>query len=308
MSNNSRPILAYFALGAVCVIWGTTYLALRVGVTQFPAFLFSVLRFLLAGPLLLGIMLTVGKASLPSKQVIIHQAITGLFMVTFGIAVVGWAEMYVSSGLAAIICSMMPIWVILINVSVNKEERPTFPILLGLLIGLSGIVLIFGEHLNELSNSVYTFGIILTFLANISWAAGSVWIKRKNENSNPFVNAGLQMFFGGVFLIPLSLVFDDYRTIHWSGEVLFALGYLILFGSVAAYACYSYAIKKLPMTLVSLYAYINPIVAVVLGSLVLDEKMNIRVGVAIMITIAGIYIVNKGYQLKDLWKAQFSKS
>ena len=202
----------------------------------------------------------------------------------------------------------MPIWVILINVSVNKEERPNFPILLGLLIGMSGIILIFGEHFNDFSNPVYTFGIILTFLANICWAVGSVWIKKKNENTNPFVNAGLQMFFGGVFLVPLSLVFDDYRTIHWSGDVVASLLYLILFGSVAAFACYSYAIKKLPMTIVSLYAYINPIVAVILGWFVLDEKLNARIGVAILITIAGIYIVNKGYQLKDLWKAQFSKS
>src|SRR5258708_36358264 len=117
MSTSSRPLIAYLALGAVCVIWGTTYLALRVGVTQFPAFLFSVMRFLFAGPILLGIALTVGKGTLPGKQIMIHQAIAGLFMITFGISVVGWAEMYVSSGLAAIICSMMPIWVILINIA-----------------------------------------------------------------------------------------------------------------------------------------------------------------------------------------------
>jgi drug/metabolite transporter (DMT)-like permease len=202
----------------------------------------------------------------------------------------------------------MPIWVILINVSVNKNERPTFPILLGLLIGLSGIILIFGEHVADFSNGDYTVGIVLTFLANLSWAFGSVWTKKKNQNSNPFLNAGLQMLFGGLFLIPLSLVFDDYKTIHWSGEVAGALIYLILVGSVAAFACYSYAIKKLPMTILSLYAYINPIVAVVLGWLVLDEKFNSRIVIAIIVTVAGIYIVNKGYQLKDLWRAQFSKS
>ena len=308
MSNQSRPLIAYLALGAVCIIWGTTYLALRIGVTQFPPFLFSVMRFLCAGPILLGFMLTVGKATLPGRKSIFNQAVAGLLMVTLGISVVGWAEMYVSSGLAAIICSMMPIWVILINVSVNRNERPTFPIVLGLLIGLSGIVMIFGEHLSDFSDSRYTFGIALTFLANLSWAVGSVWTKKKNDHTNPFLNAGLQMFSGGLFLIPLSLIFDDYSTIHWSGGVISALVYLILVGSVAGYACYLYAVKKLPMTIVSLYAYINPIVAVLLGWLVLDEKLNMRIGIAILITIAGIYIVNKGYQLKDVWKAQFSKS
>lgn len=308
MSSQSRPLIAYLALGAVCIIWGTTYLALRIGVTQFPPFLFSVMRFLCAGPILLGFMLTVGKAKLPGRKGIFNQAVAGLLMVTLGIAVVGWAEMYVSSGLAAIICSMMPIWVVLINVSVNRNERPTFPIVLGLLIGLSGIVMIFGEHLSDFSDSRYTFGIALTFLANLSWAVGSVWTKKKNDQTNPFLNAGLQMFFGGLFLIPLSLIFDDYSTIHWSGGVISALVYLILVGSVAGYACYLYAVKKLPMTIVSLYAYINPIVAVLLGWLVLDEKLNMRIGIAILITIAGIYIVNKGYQLRDVWKAQFSKS
>jgi drug/metabolite transporter (DMT)-like permease len=291
-------LIPYLSLAAVCVIWGTTYLALRIGVTQFPPFLFSMLRFIFAGPILIAIVWLAGRFKIPSRRDVIIQAFGGGLMITLGISMVGWAEMYVSSGLAAIICSVMPIWVILINIAINRDERPTLPIVFGLLIGLGGIVLIFGEHLSEFSNATYTFGIILTFLANISWAVGSVWMKKKNVNTDPFLNAGLQMFFGGLFLIPLTLVLDDYSNLHWSGEILSALIYLILIGSVAGYACYSYAIKKLPMTLVSLYAYINPIVAVVLGWAVLGEKLNTRIGIAILMTIAGIYIVNKGYQMK----------
>src|SRR5271154_4718699 len=142
-------LVPYLCLAAVCVIWGTTYLALRIGVTQFPPFLFSMLRFLLAGPILIGLVFVLGKTSWPSRENLIHQAIGGGLMVTLGVSVVGWSEMYVSSGLAAIICSMMPIWVILINVMVNGQERPTFLILLGLVLGLGGIVMIFGEHLND---------------------------------------------------------------------------------------------------------------------------------------------------------------
>jgi drug/metabolite transporter (DMT)-like permease len=170
--------------------------------------------------------------------------------------------------------------------------------------GLTGIVMIFGEHLSEFSNSNYTTGIVLTFAANLCWAIGSIWIKKKNTDSNPFMNAGLQMLFGGIFLIPLSLLLDDYSRIQWNSSVIYSMAYMSLVGSVTAYACYSYAIKKLPMTLVSLYAYINPIVAVLLGWLVLNEKLNLRVGLAIVLTIAGIYIVNKGYQLKVFKKTQ----
>lgn len=303
----SKNLIAYLALTAVCIIWGTTYLALRVGVTQFPPFLFSAMRFLAAGPILILFMLTIGKTALPLKEIVFHQAISGLFMVTLGVGVVGWAEMQVSSGLAAIICSVMPIWVIVINLFISKDERPTFPILLGMLIGSSGIILIFGEHLHEFSNSSYTFSIVITFMANICWAFGTVWMKKNNKDSNPFLNAGLQMLFGGLFLIPLSLMLDDYSTIHWTNGSVTSLIYLIFIGSILAYTCYAYAVKNLPMTLVSLYAYINPIVAVILGWLLLDEKLNLRIAIAILITVAGIYIVNRGYQLKALWKTQLQK-
>ena len=300
-------LLAYLALGAICVIWGTTYLALRVGVTQFPPFLFSSIRFLIAGPILLGLLFMLGKGSKPTRKFLFHQAVSGLLMCTLGVGVVGWAETIVSSGLAAIICSVMPIWVILINIGITSEEKPTIPIVIGLMIGLIGIVLIFGEHVTEFSDPQYAFCIIMAFFGNISWSFGTVWMKQKNQNTDPILAASWQMFFGGVFLIPMSLVFDDYTNIHWTAGSLIAMGHLILFGSVAAYTCLGYAIKKLPVTIVSLYAYINPIVAVVLGGLILNEKLNVQIGIGILITLAGIYIVNRGYQFKEFWKAQFSK-
>ncbi len=298
LRKNENLLLAYLSLAAVCLIWGTTYLALRIGVTQFPPFLFSLLRFSCAGPILLILVLTVGKQKWPDRKILLNQAVSGVLMITLGISMVGWAEVYISSGMAAIICSVMPIWTILINVIATKDEKPNWLIILGLTTGLSGIVLIFSEHLTEFSNTDYQVGIAITFISNLCWAIGSIFIKNKNQNTNPFMGAGLQMTFGAVALIPLSLVFDDYSTIHWSTDVAYSLSYMIIIGSVGAYACYSYAIKKLPMTLVSMYAYINPIVAVVLGWLVLNEKLNGRISLAILITIAGIYLVNRGYQLK----------
>jgi drug/metabolite transporter (DMT)-like permease len=306
--NNRENFLAYLALAVVCIVWGTTYLVLRIGVTQFPPFLFSFLRFISAGIILLSAVFIFGKVRFPDRESLINQAICGLLMITLGISVVGWAEVYISSGMAAIICSMMPVYTIIINLTINKEERPNWIIIAGLVTGLTGIVMIFGEHLNEFSDGNYLSGIILTFLANLSWALGSIWIKKKNQHTNPFLGSGLQMIFGALFLIPLSLLFDDYSSIRFTNEILLAIAYMSLIGSAGAYACYAYAIKKLPMTIVSLYAYINPIVAVILGWLVLAEKLNMRIGVAIILTLAGIYIVNKGYQLKALWKAQFSKS
>jgi drug/metabolite transporter (DMT)-like permease len=225
-------------------------------------------------------------------------------MFTLGNGLVGWAEVYISSGMAAIISSMVPIWIILLNLKVNQDEKPNFPIVAGLLIGLSGILMIFGQHLKEFTNPAYQLGIGAMFIANISWAAGSVWIKKKNQHSNLFMNAGLQMLFGGIFMLPLSLMFDDYSHFEFSSSVVFALTYLIVVGSIIAYVCFTFAIKQLPMTIVSLYAYINPLVAVLLGWIILAEKFTLNICIAMIITIAGVYLVNRGYHLRNEWKAQ----
>lgn len=305
--NNRPSYIAYLALIAICLIWGTTYLALRIAVAHFPAFLFTAIRQTTAGVLLLAGIFSITKTSWPTKAHVFRQAIGGFFMISLGNGLVAWGEIHVPSGVAAVMCSLMPVLVILINISINKDERPTLPIIMGVAVGLIGILMMFGEHLAEFSKKEYVIGILCILGATISWASGSIWIKKKNTESNPFVNAGLQMFFGGLWLFPLSLVFDDYQTVQWSAEVAYAMLYLILIGSIMAYASYSYALRKLPMTIVSLYAYVNPVVAVVLGWLALGEKLNVRMVTAIILTIAGIYIVNKGYQLRDVWKAQFSR-
>jgi drug/metabolite transporter (DMT)-like permease len=302
-------LFAYIALAAICIIWGTTYLVMRMAVVEFPPFLFVSVRQIIAGLILAGFMLTIGKVKLPAGSAyLIRQAIAGFFMITLGNGLVAWAEVHIPSGVAAVICSLMPVTVILINLSINKDERPTVPIMLGVAIGMVGIVLIFSEHIGEFTRIEYILGIIVTFVAVLSWASASIWMKKQNtENSNPFLNAGLQMFFGGIWMIPLSLIFDDLSDVQWTASVVYPLIYLIALGSIVAYACYSYALRKLPMTIVSLYAYVNPLVAVVLGWVVLDEKLNMKIWVAILLTVAGIYIVNRGYQLRDAWKAQFSR-
>lgn len=304
MSRSSY--LPYLALAAVCIIWGTTYLALRIAVLHFPPFLFTIIRQTTAGLLLLAFMFLVAKAAFPSKDHLWRQAIGGFFMISMGNGLVAWAEMHIPSGVAAIICSLMPVLVILINVTIHRDERPTVPILAGVTLGLGGIVLMFSEHLAGFSQSEYVTGILLTFAAVVAWAGGSIWIKKKNVESNPFVNAGLQMFFGGLLLVPFSLAFDDMSRVTFSSEVIWSMGYLIIFGSLVAYASYAYALRKLPMTIVSLYAYINPLVAVVLGWMVLGETLNLKIWLSIALTITGIYIVNKGYQLAKVWRTQFT--
>jgi drug/metabolite transporter (DMT)-like permease len=301
--------LAYAALAVICVLWGTTFLGIRIGVMDIPPFLFAALRLGIAGLILTGSMLLFGNARLPSKKIVLNQALAGFLLFTLGNGLIGVAEVHISSGITAIICSMIPVWVTLINLGTSGDERPTLPVFIGLAIGLSGIILMFGDNLSDFSNPAYLGSLVVIFIANMGWSFGSVWVKRKNANtaSNTFVNAGLQMFFGGLFLFIASFIFDDYSTTRWTAPALWSLVYLIVFGSVISFACFSYAVKKLPITIVSLYAYINPIVAVLLGTLILNEAFNFRIAVAMLITVAGVYIVNKGFQLRDLWRAQFSR-
>jgi drug/metabolite transporter (DMT)-like permease len=299
-------LIPYLALAAICLIWGTTYLALRIAVTHFPPFLFVMIRQIIAGAILAGGVMIVRKTHIPSWHYIKRQAIAGFFMISLGNGLVAWAEVLIPSGVAAIICSLMPVMVILINLTINKDEKPTVPILLGVAVGLAGIVMIFAENISEFGNPTYLWSIIMVFVGVISWAGGSIWLKKDKSQTDPFLNAGVQMFFGGVWLIPFTLLFDDLSAVHWSMEAGYAMVYLIIFGSVIAYACYSYVLRKLPMTIVSLYAYVNPLVAVVLGWLILDERLNANTWVAFGLTVAGIYIVNRGYQLRDAWRAQLS--
>ncbi|HYF67385.1 MAG TPA: EamA family transporter [Ohtaekwangia sp.] len=301
-------LLAYLALTAVCIIWGTTYLALRIAVVHFPPFLFTALRQTIAGGIILLFAVFISKAVWPSKAHVLRQAIAGFFMISLGNGLVAWAEMYIPSGIAAIICSMMPVTVILINISIHREEKPTLPIIAGVALGLVGIVTIFSEHLHEFSKAEYLAGIAAILIAVIAWAGASIWLKKQNTESNLYINAGLQMFFGGLWLYPVSLVFDNYSTITWSADVIYPFIYLVIFGSIIAYISYSYALRKLPMTIVSLYAYINPLVAVLLGWLILDEKLNSKIGIAFIITVVGIYIVNKGYQQLKEYRTTLSRS
>lgn len=289
-------MIAYVCLAGICLIWGTTFLVMRIGVMSFPPFLFAAIRQIIAGLLLSGFLFLVKKESFPSWNVLRIQAFRGFLLITCGNGLVSWAEVFVPSGLAAIICSTMPVMVILINLTVNRSELPNWIITLGVVIGLSGIVLVFSEYLADFANPNYRIGIILIFLATFTWAIGSMLTQRKNMNSSPFLNAGMQMLFGGFFCLPFSFFFDDLSNVVITSEVVLALSYLIIMGSVAAFSMYAYTLSKLPITIASLYSYINPLVAVVLGWFVLSEKLNLKIGLAFLITVLGIYLVNYGYQ------------
>ncbi|WP_276134330.1 DMT family transporter [Polluticoccus soli] len=292
---------AYIALVFICIVWGTTYLFIRLGVEHYPAFLFAGVRQVISALIIMALGLAMAKKVDLSWASIKHQALVGFLLITVGNGLVTWAEKYVPSGVAALICSLMPIITVMINLASAKGERPNPSILLGTLVGFSGVALIFRDNIADLANTQYLLGMLGLLCATSSWSLGSVINKRHQFPTNPVFNSGLQLMFGGIFLLIASPAFDSYENVFtWHAGAFWSLLYLIIFGSVAAYTAYMYALKELPVGLVATYAYVNPLVAVILGYLILDEQLTWYTALSFAAIMTGVYMVNRGYIRKHL--------
>lgn len=288
---------AYIALVFVCIVWGTTYLALRIGVMHYPAFLFAGVRQTVSGIVLAIIALLMDRNKDLSAKNLGRQALVGFLLLTIGNGCVTWGEQTVPSGIAAMICAGMPIFAVIFNLMMHKEEKVNLLIGAGMLLGLVGVGLIFRQNLSDISNTAYLWGIAAVLLATCSWAGGSIINKRNTNPVNPFFNSGLQLLFGGVFMLIISPFTDNYSGIDiWNREGLLSLAYLIVFGSILAYTAYMYVLSKLPVGIATVYAYVNPLVAVILGYLVLNEELNIYTALAFVAIISSVLMVNRGYR------------
>jgi drug/metabolite transporter (DMT)-like permease len=287
---------AYIALVYICVVWGTTYLAIKVGVKHYPAFLFAGTRQTVAGIILMTAALFLSKEKDLSTRNIVRQMLVGFLMLTTGNGLVSLGMRFIPSGISALICSMMPIFAVLINLTSSKKDHFNATIGFGLLLGTCGVGLIFRHNLAEISKPAYLGGIFLTIVATAGWALGSTINKRHENAVNPFFNSGLQLLFGGMFMLMMSPAIDNYTGLEWNTTAILSLAYLIVFGSALAYAAYMYALSKLPVGIATLYAYINPLIAVVAGFLFLNEELNIYTGLAFATIVLSVYFMNRGYR------------
>jgi drug/metabolite transporter (DMT)-like permease len=264
---------------------------------HYPAFLFAAIRQIISGLIIVGIAWMVRRKTDLSGKNLLHQAFVGFLLITVGNGLVTWGERHVPSGIAALICSVMPICAVLINLIASKKEKVNAAIISGLVVGFGGVALIFKDDVSDLTNRNYVIGIIGILIATTSWAAGSVFNKKRISLVNPVFNAGLQLLFGGIFLLLISPMADDYTNMNLMiPEVMGSLVYLIVFGSVLAYTAYMFALKELPVGIVMLYGYVNPLVAVALGYLVLSEPLTLYTGIAFICIVTGVYLVNYGYR------------
>ncbi len=284
---------SYLALFSIYIIWGTTYLAIRVGVEDLPPVLFAGLRWIVAGPLFF-VILILNKHKLPKKEDLIPLAIGGVLMLGIGNGLVVFAEQYVSSGLTALLITTVPFWFAGIDALMPDGKRINSKIIIGLTLGFAGVGLIFGGDLSKLFNSTYTAGVIGLMIAVFGWSLGTIYSKYKKVSVSPFMGAAIQMTIAGVLLTALGFIIGEGNSFVFTQESLYAYIYLVIVGSLLGYGSYAYAVAHLPISLVGTYAYVNPIIALFLGWLFLNEQLTIWILLASVVILVGVWFVKKG--------------
>jgi drug/metabolite transporter (DMT)-like permease len=286
--------LAYVAFITVCIIWGTTYLAIHVALETVPVLLVAGLRWMAAGVIMSGLMLATGRG-LPKPRLWGPLALLGFLMNIVGNGFVVYAQQYVASGLTAVLIATTPFWSALLERLLPDGERFTKRSLTGLGLGFSGIIVLVWPEMTHggASGRSFIIGVIAIQLACIGWVIGTSYAKRHELGDNPFRSTALQMVFSGIMLLVAATGHGDWAQLSFTARTIAAMAYLSIAGSLIAYSAYIYAIQHLPLQLVSLYAYINPMIAVALGTLLLSEPLSARIAVAATLVFAGTWIVGK---------------
>lgn len=256
--------------------------------------MFSGIRYMISGLAILLWFYFKKEVVWPNLQELKRIIVTGLFIFVGGNLFLVLAEQSVTSGMAALVNSSFPIWIVLITRVWNPEERISNLSIIGILVGFVGQWLIFYEQLFLLSNGAYFLGFVLLVVGLINGSLGSVYMKKFPVKINSVLNAGLQMMICGSVTTILGLLIGEGEKITFDPTGWYALFYLVVAGSILGYSLFVYAMDRLPATIVSVYAYINPIVAIWLGLVILNEPISAKTLIAIGITLVGVFIVNKG--------------
>lgn len=283
---------AWIAFIAVCVIWGTTYLAIKVALDTIPPFLMGGIRYVIAGVVLAAIQAARGE-SLPPVREWGSLALLGVLMIGLGNGGVNWAEQYLASGITAVVIATSPFWMVAIDAIFPGGEPFSLRKWIGLAVGFSGIVLLVWPDitLDGADGRMVLFGILALQVACAGWAIASSYTKRHAISRNVLTIAAVQMFFGGVFMTVVGTLTGEWSQLSFNPRTTLALVYLIVAGSLVAFAAYSYALRHLPISTVSLYTYVNPVIVVILGTLLLGEPFRLSMVLAAAIIVVGIAIV-----------------
>ncbi len=293
-------IIAAFA--ALYFVWGSTYVAIIIGVGELPPFLFAGLRFFLAGMILFGFCRLKGQ-KVPPYSSITRISISGIIMLSIGTGSVFWVEQYIPSGLSAIIVATVPLWFVLMDKRQWGFHLRNKWIIFGLLIGFAGVLMLFADKkvfsIGGDQLQIISFFVLLA--GTMCWAMGSIYSKYAKIEGAPAMRAAIQMTAAGVFSLLLSGITGEWAHMDW-GKITYhsvlALLYLVLIGSVVAYMAYIWLLSVRPASQVGTYAYVNPVVAVFLGWFFVKEPLSLQQGIALVVILTGVILVNLAKERK----------
>lgn len=296
MPNKQWKILLAFA--SVYIIWGSTYLAILIGIRTIPPLMMTSFRFLAAGLILLGWRMAKGD-KIPSGTSLMQNSLVGILTLAGGIGTVGWAEQYVPSSLAAIIVTAVPFWFVLFDKNQWNFYFSNKMIMTGLLLGFAGVAILvgFAPHSNQAQDSQnrQLLSCLLILCGGIAWTTGSLYSKYRVNTQFLLMNAAIQFLAAGMFCLGISRILGEWAGFSFpevSLESWIGLGYLITMGSLVAYLAYLWLIKNRPPAQVSSYVYVNPVIAVLLGALIAHEKISWYQILALFIILMGVVLVN----------------
>jgi drug/metabolite transporter (DMT)-like permease len=282
------------ALIAIYIVWGSTYLAIRFAVETMPPFLTGGFRFLIAGGVLYIFRRLRGDKA-PLRLEWRSAAIVGLFLLVGGNGGVMWAEQRVTSGIAALLIASVPLWIALLDSLRPGGRRPDHWVIVGVLAGFAGILILIGPaQLIGIEGQVDLVGAVVLLLAAFSWAAGSLYNREAKLPASPLLGTGMEMLVGSLGLFILGTVTGEWSQMEltsFSTRSLIGFAYLVVFGSWVGFASYVWLLRVAPTMLVSTYAYVNPLVAILLGSLLAGEALTIRIVLAAMIILGSVVLI-----------------
>ncbi|HEX9161603.1 MAG TPA: EamA family transporter [Thermoanaerobaculia bacterium] len=284
--------LALAAFVTVCLVWGTTYLAIRIAVETIPPFLLTAMRFITAGTVMLAIARARGERIPTKRSTLLNLAVIGFLMIAVGNVAVVWAEQWVPSGLAALFVASAPFWMAILEMFRTGGERIDARAAIGMLIGFGGVALLVTPQGAAGAWDIhFVLGAIVMQLGSIGWQLGSLRGKYYLKDVPLLASASLQMLFGGLIVGAIGLIAGEPARLHFTPRTFGALAYLTIFGSIIAYSAYVYALAHMRTTKMSLYAYINPVVAVILGWLILHEQLTWVSILSMCVILAGVALV-----------------
>ena len=290
--TRTSPALLGAGLATIYVLWGTTYLGIRIGVETIPPFFLSGVRYTLAGALLFTWVALRGglKGGWPTRRQWLSAVLTGTGLVAFGNGVLSWGELYLPSGPAAIFIATVPLWMTLLARFFQKEPI-SLPAAIGLGIGLAGLVVLVGPVALQGGPLV---AMLACLLAAFGWAAATVYSRSAPFPDNPFLVAGMQMFAGGVVVLLFSAVSGDAARFNPAAVSLrseLAFLYLLFIGAILAFGVFMWLVKVAPLPLLGTYAYVNPVVAVILGHFLAGEQITLRTLIGGAVIILGVALI-----------------